>query len=364
MANTFQFIGKISRKKENAFVEKTFDSGWVINELNLIMTCGDNVQFLRASGGMWDEKHSDKNSVMTYKYNENDKDEPITVAWSDRFDKNIVNSIANYRTYSVDTEIKETREEIKNSGDEVAIEKSNKKHKIFITAIDFVQWLNRVTSDEKTKDWIWKVTGDVEYSYSKGRYYRNFVPRRVYHVDSSTEPRCVGTIKTFYSEGCIDEGENDTVFNVYTQYYDSQYKKNYFTPLPLIIANDHEKAKGLKKQYSKAEGETVRELGVNVTYINGAQKVEITEDMLTEDQLEMIEDNLITLDDIRKEMGGSVYGNKKTEMRIIGIAKGYTSGSKETVFNTDDLVKVPSNDTSKTEIDEDNTVPFDIDDDI
>ena len=364
MANTFQFIGKISRKKENAFVEKSFDSGWVINELNLIMTCGDNVQFLRASGGMWDEKHSDKNSGMTYKYNENDKDEPITVAWSDRFDKNIVNSIANYRTYSVDTEIKETREEIKNSGDEVAIEKSNKKHKIFITAIDFVQWLNRVTSDEKTKDWIWKVTGDVEYSYSKGRYYRNFVPRRVYHVDSSTEPRCVGTIKTFYSEGCIDEGENDTVFNVYTQYYDSQYKKNYFTPLPLIIANDHEKAKGLKKQYSKAEGETVRELGVNVTYINGAQKVEITEDMLTEDQLEMIEDNLITLDDIRKEMGGSVYGDKKTEMRIIGIAKGYTSGSKETVFNTGDLVKVPSNDTSKTEIDEDNTVPFDIDDDI
>ena len=215
MANTFQFIGKISRKKENAFVEKTFDSGWVINELNLIMTCGDNVQFLRASGGMWDEKHSDKNSVMTYKYNENDKDEPVTVAWSDRFDKNIVNSIANYRTYSVDTEIKETREEIKNSGDEVAIEKSNKKHKIFITAIDFVQWLNRVTSDEKTKDWIWKVTGDVEYSYSKGRYYRNFVPRRVYHVDSSTEPRCVGTIKTFYSEGCIDEGENDTVFDIY-----------------------------------------------------------------------------------------------------------------------------------------------------
>ena len=86
--------------------------------------------------------------------------------------------------------------------------------------------------------------------------------------------------------------------------------------------------------------------------------------MLTEDQLEMIEDNLITLDDIRKEMGGSVYGDKKTEMRITGIAKGYTSGSKETVFNIDDLVKVPSNDTSKTEIDEDNTVPFDLDDDI
>lgn len=363
MANSFQFIGKISRRKENSFVEKKFDSGWLINELNLIMTCGDNVQFLRASGGMWDEKHSGKNSVMTYKYNENDKDEPITVAWADRFDKNVVDSVANYRTYSVDTETKETREEIKNSGDEAAIEKSNKKHKIFITAIDFVQWLNRVTSDEKTKDWVWKVTGDVEYSFSQGRWYRNFVPRRVYHVDPSTEPQCVGTIKTFYSEGCMDEGETDTVFNVYSQYYDNQYKKNCFTPMSLIIANDHEKAKGLKKQYGKAEDEAVRELGINVAYINGAQKVEITEDMLSEDQLEMIEDGLITLDDIRKEMGGSVYGDKKVETRITGIARGYTSGSKETVFNTSDLVKIPSNDAPKTEIDEDNTVPFNLDED-
>ena len=39
MANTFQFVGKISRRKENAFVEKTFDSGWTINELNFSMTC-------------------------------------------------------------------------------------------------------------------------------------------------------------------------------------------------------------------------------------------------------------------------------------------------------------------------------------
>ena len=57
MANTFQFIGKISRRKENAFVEKTFDSGWTINEIKFSMVCGDNFQFLRASGGMGGEQH-------------------------------------------------------------------------------------------------------------------------------------------------------------------------------------------------------------------------------------------------------------------------------------------------------------------
>lgn len=351
MANTFQFIGKLSRKKENAFVEKSFSSGWFINELNLMMTCGDSTQWLRASGGAWDEKHADKNSVMTYKYNENGKDEAITVAWDDRFNKEIVDSIANYRTYTVDTEIKEVRAEIEKTGDEESIAKSNKKHKTFITAIDFVKWLNTVTSEEKTKDWIWKVTGEVEYSYSNGQFYRNFVPRRVYHVDPKTEQQCIGTIKTFYSADCIEETDDDFIFNVYTQYYDSQCKKNCFCPIPLIIAKDHEKAKGLKRQYSKAEDDAVKELSVNVQYINGAQKVAISMEHLSDEQLEMIEDGLVTLEEIKKDMGDTVYGAKKTEIRIIDLARGYVSGgAKETAFEKADLTKVPCKDEPKEEV--------------
>lgn len=364
MANTFSMVGKITRRKENAFVEKTFDSGWLINELNLTMTCGDNVQFLRASGGMWDEKHASKNSVMTYKRNENGKDEPITIKWEDRADSSIVSNIANYKTYTVDTEIAQDRKKAEESGDSAAIEASKKKHKVFITAIDFVRWLDKVTSNEKTKDWVWKVTGEVEYSYSKGNWYRNFVPRRVYHVDPATEPQCVGTIKTFFSEDCIDdEGENDIIFNVFTQYYDQQCKKNCFTPMPLIIAKDHPKAKGFQKLFGKAEGDEVREFGVNVVYINGAQKVEITEDMLSDEQKELLEMNMITMDDIRREIGDTVYGDKKTETRIDGIARGYTSGSKETIYSASDLVAIPAKDEPKDEEDVD-ALPEDEDDDI
>ena len=366
MSNTFQFVGKLTRRKENAFVEKSFDSGWVINELNLTMTCGDNVQFLRVSGGMWDEKHANKNSVMTMKRNANGKDEKTTVKWEDRFNSDIVDSISNYKTYTVDTEITQDRKDIEASGDKDAIEASNKKHKTFITAIDFVKWLDKVTSNEKTKDWTWKITGEVEYSYSKGKWYRNFTPRRVYHVDPATEPQCTGTIKTFFSEGCVnDENENDVFFNIYTQYYDSVCGKNCFTPMSLVIAKDHPKAKGLIRQYNKAEGDAVRELSVNVVYINGAQKVEISEEHLTDEQKEMIEDGLITLDDIRKDMGGSVYGDKKTETRITDLARGYTSGSKETVFEVSDLVKIPMKDEpNNVENDEDVDLFGDDEDDI
>lgn len=352
MANTINFTGRIVRRKENAFVEKNFSSGWVINELNFSMVCGDNVQYLRAQGGMWDEKHANKNSVMTYKYNENGKDEPITVKWDDRFNPEIVETIANYRTYTVDTEIKADREAAEQSGDATAIANSKKKHKTFITAIDFVKWLNTVTSNEKTKDWIWNVTGEVEYSYSNGNWYRNFVPRRVYHVADTTEQKSVGTIKTFYTADCMDDmGEDDVIFNVYTQYYDQQCKKNCFMPMPIVISKSHEKAKGLIRQYSKAEDDAVRELSINVDYINGAQRVAISEEHLSDEQREMIEDGLVTLEQIQRELGGSVYGEKKTEIRATGLARGYaTSGSKETVFTQEDLMSLPHKEEEEIDI--------------
>lgn len=350
MANIFTFVGKISRRKENAFVERSFDSGWVISELNFSMTCGDNVQFLRASGGMWDEQHTSKNSVMTYIRNENGKSEPVTIPWEDRADPVIVESVVNYRTYTVDTETAQDRKAIEESGDEAALEASKKKHKVFITAVDFVKWLDKVTSSEKTKDWVWMVTGEVEYSFSKGNWYRNFVPRRVYHVDDSAEQKSVGTIKTFFTEGCVDDDNEDiVVFNTYTQYYDQQCKKNCFTPMSLVIPKNHAKADGFKKLFSKAEGDEVRELGVNVIYINGAQRVNITQDMLSDEQKELLDMNMITMDDIRKELGNTVYGEKKTETRLDGIARGYTGGSKETVYNAEDLVKIPMKDEPKEE---------------
>lgn len=370
MANTFQFVGKISRRKENAFVEKTFDSGWVINELNLTMTCGDNVQFLRASGGMWDEKHASKNSVMTMKHNENGADEKVTIKWEDRLNPDVVATVANYKTYTVDTEIAQTRKDIEASGDAVALEASKKKHKNFIAAVDFVKWLDKVTSNEKTKDWIWMVTGEVEYSFSKGNWYRNFVPRRVYHVNDTTEQKSIGTIKTFFAEDCVSEDDNNFYFNTYTRYYDQQCKKNCFTHMPLVISKEHPKAKGFHKLFSKADGDEVREFGVNVIYINGAQKVEITEDMLSDEQKELLEMNMITMDDIRREIGDTVYGDKKTEIRIEGIARGYTSGSKETVYENSELTQIPTKDELQIEDDADTDVDIfansddDLDDDI
>ena len=140
------------------------------------------------------------------------------------------------------------------------------------------------------------------------------------------------------------------VFNTYTQYYDQQCKKNCFTPMPLVISKEHPKAKGFQKLFGKAEGDEVREFGVNVVYVNGAQRVEISEDMLSDEQRELLEMNMITMDDIRRELGNTVYGEKKTETRLDAIARGYTSGSKETVYDRSELTKLPSKDEPDVDI--------------
>jgi hypothetical protein len=63
--------------------------------------------------------------------------------------------------------------------------------------------------------------------------------------------------------------------------------------------------------------------------------------MLTDFQKEMLELGAITLDDIRKEIGGDIYGDKVQEMIVINVARGYTKGRKDTVFIDDDFIIKP-----------------------
>jgi len=75
--------------------------------------------------------------------------------------------------------------------------------------------------------------------------------------------------------------------------------------------------------------------------LNGAQKVEITDDMLTDEQKEDLDCGLITLDDIRSELGGNVYGDRIQEYQFLKIARGFTKGRNETIFTDDDMVIRP-----------------------
>ena len=152
-------------------------------------------------------------------------------------------------------------------------------------------------------------------------------------------------MKVYFSENAVDDTmadeTGDIIFNAYVQNYFSNIKGNAFVPMSFKISKDAPKAKGFVKLFKKAEDESVKELGITCDFINGAKRVEISEDMLSDEQREMLDLDMITMDEIRAELGGSVFGNRVQEIRLTGLMRGYSGGVQDTVFEQNDLVKKP-----------------------
>ena len=353
MANLISFVGKI-RKIKDGYTEQEFSGGLVKRKLRFQAICGNSVQWLEVSALVWkDEK---KNKVYTLKSIEGAKDEKMTVEWADRLNPDVIASTPGYKRWVVDTDHFAHRKELEEAGLDEELEKSKKKRKEFIHESDFIDYLIKVLDNEKSKDMIFKINGVAEYSYGANRdmFYRAFIPQKIFRVSDDTEQCCAGSMKLYFTEGAVDDivsdETGDYIINAFADYYDQNAKMSAFVPISVKIATDHKMANGFKKRFSKAEDEEVKELGVTVDFINGAKSVEITEDMLSDEQREAIDDGMITLEELKAELGGSAYGDRITEIRLTGLMKGYgTSGVQDTMYSIEDLSKKPIKETPKVE---------------
>lgn len=342
---TINFIGKLRKLKENGYEEQEFSGGLIRKKVRFQMICGDNVQWLEATALVWkDEK---KNRIYTLKAVENGKDEKMEVHWNNRFDEKVVNSVAGYKKWVVDTDTFAHRKELEDGGLDDELEKSKKKRKEFIHAADFVDYLVKILDNEKSKDMVFRVTGSMDFSYSenKGQYYRTFTPQKITRVPDDTKQICEGSMKVYFSENAVDETmtdeTGDIVFNGYVQNYFSNIKGNAFVPMSFTINKDAEMADGFKMIFEDVEDENVMELGVVVNFINGSQQVNITEDMLTDKQRKMIALKMTTLEKIAEELGGTVRGDRVTKTELKELMRGYSSGAEDTSFELADLIRKP-----------------------
>lgn len=365
MANNISFVGKI-RKIKDGYTEQEFAGGLVKRRLRFQVICGDSVQWLEVSALVWkDEK---KNKVYTLKTVEGAKDEKMTVEWADRLNPDVIASVPGYKHWVVDTDTFAHRKELEEAGLDEELEKSKKKRKEFIHESDFIDYLIKVLDNDKSKDMIFRMNGVAEYSYgsNKDMFYRAFIPQKVFRVPDDTEQCCSGSMKLYFTEGAVDDTMSDEtgdyIINAFADYYDQNAKMNAFVPISVKIATNHKMANGFKKRFSKAEDEQVKELGVTVDFINGAKQVDITEDMLTDEQREAIDDGMITFEELKAELGGTAYGDRVTEIRLTGLMKGYgTSGVQDTAYDIDALKKKPIKEAPKAEVEEDDEVPFNMD---
>lgn len=375
-------LGKITMSKETEkfkpYSETKYESGWVKRRIMFNAICGDNRHLLSVDGGSFADGHGDVYTFTKGSVDANGnkvKGESLKIPFKDRLTSPKLAEVAEFKKFVFDLEkpnrryklekadekIKEgtslTDEELRELGIESEadvkgeLEKSNKKKHEFISEWDFVEFIKKVIDSGKYNDKKFFIRGNANYSYSdkNQKVYENYVPQRIYLADDDAEEYSTATIKVIYGADAVDETSAEEKGKYYVSGYMMEYDNNRKSniPVPVVVTipvvhtdasdKDKKKVEAIKRKFM-VEDDTFKELGVEVNMLNGAQKVEITEDMLTDEQKEDLECGLITLDDIRADLGGSVYGDRVQEYQFAKIARGFTKGRNDTVYTAEDMV--------------------------
>lgn len=381
----FEMIGRLSlpraTDKFEPFSTKKYESGWIRKQLMFNVTCGDNRHMLSITDGAFDDEHGDIYSFSKSTVDESGnrvKGETLIIPFKDRLTSPKLAEVAEFKKFVIDLErpgrryklekasekIKEgtslTDEELKDLDIEdesevnQELEKSKKRRHEFISGWDYIDYIFKLIDSGKYKDKKFFIRGNGEYQYSdkNQRVYESYIPNRIYLAADDAEESSTATINVLFNSESLDEmsvEEKGKYFvNGYMMEYDGNRKSNIPVPVTITIPvptdNADEKAKkrieAIKHKFM-VEDDSFKEYGAVVNMLNGAQKQEITEDMLTDEQREDLDCGLITMDDIRAELGGSVYGERIREYQFLKPAKGFTKGRQDTVYTADDMVIKP-----------------------
>lgn len=344
---SFEFVGFLRPVKDSekmkGFSVTNYDSGWMNMRLRFNVVAGDNRHFVEINAGRW--SNETKNVIYGFTKSEGGKKgEPIQIPWNQRNNPEMIEKMANWKVFTVDTETYQHRKALEEAGDTEALEAANKKKKHFLAGTEFCEYVHKVVTSEKTRDWKFRVKGNVNYTYSEktGQYYATYEVNKIYRVDDSVEPESSVNMDFFFAEGAMDDTDFEetgkAIVSGYTPFYDNVTKKNWFCPINLVI---RDRVKGWNYTFNKFEDDEVRKIGLVCQKIDGAQKMAIRVEDLSEDVRMNIEFGLITEEEAIRDAGGQMYGDRIQEIRITGFGKGYSGGSETTMYTVEDLQKKP-----------------------
>ncbi len=372
MANNFQFTGKIAIGKDSEkfhpIERKDFTSGWMNTTVKFNCISGTNRVLCVAQGGKW--KDDKKNSVKTFSKSTTDangkvtKGEKIEIPWAKRFDEDQVARVAGFKKFVVDTDDYKkryklqdlveafekgtaTNEQMEELGIDsiddakTALDKSKAKRKEFISEWDFAEYMIKVAQSEKMKDKLFNISGDyeVQYNSEKDRFYVNYHVNRVTLAAEDAEPKTELKIDFFYGEDAWDDSSYEetgrVLVNGWVSYYDGNVKKNGFQNITVVIREENEKKRNaLKRKFSVDEG--IKQIGLTLSVIDGADVIELTMDMLDEETREDIECGLLDFDEVKRELGGRAIGDRISELRF-GELTPKKNVAQDTIYTADDM---------------------------
>lgn len=390
MANVFQFTGKISLPKKtekfSPIEHKDFQSGWTNTTVKFNVISNTNRVLCMTQGGKWtDDK---KNTVKTFSKSTTDengkvtKGENIEIPWNKRFDADQIARVAGFKKFVVDTGdykmryklqdlvkafedgtvTDETMEEVgidnlENAKE--ALEKSQAKRKEFISEWDFAEHMIKVVQSDKMKDKLFNISGDyeVQYNAEKDKFYTNYHINRVTLAAEDAEPKTEMKVDFYFGEEAWDDSnfeETQKCFvNGWISYYDSGLKKNGFKDVVVVIREENEKKRNaLKRKFTCDDG--IKQIGLTLCVIEGAEVIELTMDMLDEETREDIECGLLDFEEVKRELGGRAIGDRVSELRFAELTP-KKNVTQDTVYTADDMhparEEVSENDEDETEVD-------------
>lgn len=375
----FNFCGKLKKIKTDKFKTdeiKAFSSGWCTRTYKFAGQAKSSRYMFNMQFGYWGDSRGNldeaKNVIYTFaKRKEGEtKSAQLKIPYAKRFDEETIKDVA--RRYYLDTNPAGDWFEISNivakfEKNEAVSDESKDKYKVynlvqakaeqaklaenrkeFICYGDFVDAINEIVESGKYENEKWSISGNWEIAYSeeKGQFYKNFVPTRVSRAKDDAEEHMRIIFDAVYGDGAWNEeyfaDTGKCYLDAYVEYYDGRFKDinkgKVFCPMHIAFNIEDDEAKNYIGAKFDGHNPEVpyHVVGLVCDYINGAERIEITEDDLTDEQRKDIAYGYTTFEDIKRALGGSAYGEKITEIRFVKYDN-TVYGHRDTVYTDSDI---------------------------
>ena len=310
---SFNLIGRAKVTDKTFNLDNSYDSGWTDNQMYLGVDCGNgNIVYAEMRSGFFPDKD---NVIRAYDKNEKDesgKSKSVEIAWEDRFDESLLDSIADssFLTVGVEKDVK-----------------GKTVYKKFLTAYDAVEYLNEHLEDGV----VVNVKGNIGYSEYEGNVsvkkdITSIVLSKVEEEEDFKATFSQTILVDTKSVGKKDEEKGTMTLDAYVVDYVGspkidgekvEIKKNVVFPRTFeveINENPEITAKMLQRFFKPKKKNTLNEITVTGNLVEGASIVNITEDDIPDDIKELIAMGLYSEEEAEKKCA---VGNNNREKRMI-----------------------------------------------
>lgn len=262
--------------------------------------------------------------------------EKITVAWKDRFDEDVLETVSSIQKHIVDLSDADQKEELRKAIDNNDFAEVSEKYgvtdyksakelldalkeerKTFLSTYDMAEYLAENLPKYNGKI---TVTGRLRKRYYNGKYVEDYEIGSVYSARTDSKNKLSVKAELFFNKDCVDKSQLKTDGKIYLSAYIQEYinstEKNKYIPFDVVFDTTvykpdnekHMKLLAFKQSYIDISNKTYQSMLFELRLVNGAEEVEFDESCLTEAQKMRIELGMKTLEDFRPR--NKIYGNR------------------------------------------------------